>query len=176
MVHHPVYNRRREIISAAVTNLDIHDLGRLAATYGLARLFVITPLEDQQKLAQRILDYWIEGVGGKLNPDRSEALKTVTVVDDLSSALAEIEKCEGIRPLVFVTRAGLEGDTISYSHARKIIESHVPCFVLFGTGWGLADEIKQYADYALDAIRGRTGYNHLSVRTAAAIVLDRLLA
>jgi hypothetical protein len=47
--------------------------------------------------------------------------------------------------------------------------------LLFGTGWGLADEVLEAADALLPPLAGPSGYNHLSVRAAAAIVLDRLL-
>ncbi len=48
--------------------------------------------------------------------------------------------------------------------------------LVFGTGWGLADEVIQGADALLEPVRAReaTGYNHLSVRAACAIILDRL--
>jgi len=47
--------------------------------------------------------------------------------------------------------------------------------VLFGTGWGLDEAVFKEADYFLDPIEADTGYNHLSVRSAAAIILDRLV-
>jgi len=49
--------------------------------------------------------------------------------------------------------------------------------ITFGTGWGLADEIMQRADWLLAPIRSprADGFNHLSVRAAAAITFDRLL-
>ena len=49
--------------------------------------------------------------------------------------------------------------------------------VLFGTGWGLVDEVMDACDHLLpgvQAVPGRNGYNHLSVRAAVAIILDRL--
>jgi hypothetical protein len=46
---------------------------------------------------------------------------------------------------------------------------------LFGTGWGLTEELFDRADFILEPIKGSGDYNHLSVRTAAAIILDRLL-
>ncbi len=51
-----------------------------------------------------------------------------------------------------------------------------PYLILFGTGWGIAKEVMEKADYALKPIEGNTDYNHLSVRSAAAVVLDRLLS
>ena len=52
LVHHPVVNKRGEIIGSAVTNLDIHDIARTARTYGVAEYFIATPYEDQQNLVQ----------------------------------------------------------------------------------------------------------------------------
>ena len=50
-----------ETIASAITPLDIHDFARLGKTYGVRGFFVITPLEDQQVLAHRILRHWIAG-------------------------------------------------------------------------------------------------------------------
>lgn len=38
----------------------------------------------------------------------------------------------------------------------------------------MTPEMAQRADIVLEAIRGATDYNHLSVRAAGAIILDRL--
>ena len=48
--------------------------------------------------------------------------------------------------------------------------------LLFGTGWGLTVEVLGQADMVLEPIRGVGDYNHLSVRAAAAVILDRLRA
>lgn len=50
---------------------------------------------------------------------------------------------------------------------------HYPVYLIFGTAWGLDTEIMNKADTVPNLIRGITNYNHLSVRTAAAITLDR---
>jgi hypothetical protein len=47
--------------------------------------------------------------------------------------------------------------------------------ILLGTAWGLAQEVIDAGDGILPPISGLGNYNHLSVRSAAAIVLDRLL-
>ncbi len=47
--------------------------------------------------------------------------------------------------------------------------------VLFGTGYGLSDEVLKAADALLEPIGDPSDWNHLSVRGAVAIVLDRLL-
>ena len=47
---------------------------------------------------------------------------------------------------------------------------------MFGTGWGLDQSVFKGVDYVLDPINGIGEYNHLPVRAAIAIILDRLLA
>jgi hypothetical protein len=49
-----------------------------------------------------------------------------------------------------------------------------PLIILLGTGFGLAPAVRERADLALEAIHGSGDYNHLSVRAAASIILDRL--
>lgn len=39
---------------------------------------------------------------------------------------------------------------------------------------GLIEEVMESSDYILEPIRGKAVYNHLSVRAAVAIILDRL--
>jgi hypothetical protein len=58
--------------------------------------------------------------------------------------------------------------------AISALDGSVTCWGY--TGYGLADTVLEQADALLEPIRGRDGYNHLSVRSAAAILFDRLLA
>jgi hypothetical protein len=79
---------------------------------------------------------------------------------------------------VWVTAARNLGETLRLSEARARLEGDgKPVLVVFGTGWGLAGVVIAGADALLEPIRAReaTGYSHLSVRAACAIVLDRLL-
>jgi hypothetical protein len=48
--------------------------------------------------------------------------------------------------------------------------------LVFGTGWGLAAPVVEEAHAVLEPIRGPGPWNHLSVRSACAIALDRLRA
>jgi hypothetical protein len=57
---------------------------------------------------------------------------------------------------------------------QLLADLETPFLMLFGTGWGLTREVKDGSDYVLAPIEGK-GYNHLSVRSAVAIILDRLL-
>ena len=60
-------------------------------------------------------------------------------------------------------------------HPIERIRNEKPLLMLFGTGWGLSKEVLDIADHRLAPIQGASAYNHLSVRSAAAIILDRLL-
>lgn len=175
LVHFPVYNRNDEKIPSAITTLDIHDLARLARTYDVRRLFIITPLLDQQRLAKRVLKHWIEGYGSRYNRHRKEALECVSVVDSLDESIAWIQQMEGETPIAIATDAADHKErSISYAEARETIWRNQVVELIFGTAWGLHEEVIQQADRVLAPVSGRRGYNHLSVRAAAAIILDRL--
>jgi len=177
LMHYPVYNKRGEIIISAITNMDLHDLARLARTYGAERFYVINPLIDQQDLARRICGHWVDGHGAGYNKDRSKAMSLISVVSTLEEALSEIREKEGTSPILIATDARNDrGETVPYPFVRDIVTSHRASMVLFGTAWGMAKELIRDADYLLEPIMGVSSYNHLSVRTAAAITLDRLFS
>jgi len=175
LLHYPVYNRNGHVVCSAITNLDIHDIARAARTYGVSGFYVITPLEEQQLLLDRLIRHWREGYGARRNPDRRAALELVTVVASLPEALALITREVGAEPELWGTGATMAGPTLTYSAARERIHQGRPTVILFGTGWGLSREVLRLATYLLPPIRGATSYNHLSVRGAAAVILDRLL-
>lgn len=175
LVHYPVYNKNRQRIASAITNLDLHDLSRVARTYGVRKLYIITPLVDQQVLAGRILEHWKSGYGARYNPDRKEALELVRVCSSLEEAEGEIVGFEGVAPVLIATDASKqERKSLSYAAAKGLVRSSRLILLLFGTAWGLDREILERVDYVLDPITGGSRYNHLSVRAAAAIILDRL--
>ena len=176
LVHYPVYNKHQETIASAITPIDIHDFARLGKTYGIEGFFVITPLEDQQVLAHRILRHWISGYGARYNRHRKDALSLVRVASSLEIAVKEVKEREGDTITVVATDAAFQKDrAVSYETLARTIVSNDVVLLLFGTAWGLHEEVLQKADHILKPILGRTGYNHLSVRTAAAIILDRLI-
>ncbi|KJR96560.1 MAG: hypothetical protein VR65_27845 [Desulfobulbaceae bacterium BRH_c16a] len=175
LIHHPVVNKRAEIIGSAVTNLDIHDIARTARTYGILQYFIATPYEDQQQLVNELLAHWETGHGATYNPARREALSIVRLIDSLESAIAILtEKC-GKKPMVVATSATFRETTIGYSELGKKIREGEQVLLIFGTAHGLAPEVIQLADATLPPIKGGTEYNHLSVRSAASIIIDRLL-
>ncbi len=175
LVHYPVTNKRGEVVASAVTNLDIHDIARTAKTYGVSRYFIINPMESQKRLVDRIVSHWVTGYGVAYNPDRGRALATVTVVEDLNEAIRSIVEITKKEPTVVGTSARRGANTVDYHRLRTIIqEDHVPFLLLFGTGWGMTEQVKDLCTYMVEPIQGPGDYQHLSVRSAAAIVLDRL--
>jgi len=176
LVHYPVYNKKNEIIASAITTLDLHDIARLARTYDVKKFFVITPLDDQQELAKRVIKHWTRGYGAKYNRYRKEAIKLVVVVPSLERAVDAVADTEGETPLLIATDASRQEDrSISFERARAIIKQEHSVILLFGTAWGLDKTFMTMTDHVLEPISGRSEYNHLSVRTAAAIILDRLV-
>ena len=175
LVHYPVVSRIGETIGSAVTNLDLHDIARAGRTFGVTTYWVITPFREQQELADQIVGHWTDGPGGRTNLDRSDALSIIRVCAGLDDALAGATAHYGVRPWVLATCARRQDNTIGFAAARERIWQGEPVLLLLGTAWGLAPEILAGADGVLPPISGVTGFNHLSVRSAAAIFFDRLL-
>jgi hypothetical protein len=175
LAHYPVVNKRGDIIASAVTNLDLHDISRAAKTYGLKSFYVITPLKDQQVLAKRIIAHWTKGSGAEYNPARRSALETINVIDSVADATEDIKRLENRSPEIVVTSARGYPASVSYDAFRAELKNGRPYLLVFGTAWGLAEPFISEADFVLEPIMGSTDYNHLSVRTAAGIILDRLV-
>ena len=176
LIHYPVYDRRERVVSTALTTLDIHALARLAKTYGIKGLYIVTPLRSQQALAKRLIAHWVTGWGARYNPTRQEALALVKMADDLESVAQEIEREEGQRAKTVATAARRHPLARPFKEVAELLreKGDTPYLILFGTGWGMTKELIEQCNYVLEPIEGN-GYNHLSVRTAAAIILDRLL-
>ncbi|MGQ9630891.1 MAG: RNA methyltransferase [bacterium] len=174
VIHHPVYDRGRRVVATAITNFDLHDISRVAKTYGIKRYYVVCPIESQIWLANRIIDYWRNGPGASYNDTRRVAFETISVRTKLPEVVEEITSECGTPPKIVATTARERRGAIGYDRLRAVIFD-APHLILFGTGWGLVDEIIEGADFVLAPIKGRTDYNHLSVRSAVSIILDRLL-
>lgn len=176
LLHYPIYNKHMEVITTALTNYDLHDIARTARTYDVRTYFIIHPVEAQRRMASLIMDHWKTGAGSRYNPNRREAFEETALVPDLASAIAQIEKDCGQKPAVVTTDARVYPNTVSYRFMRKEIhEGTRPVLILFGTGYGMTREMMKEFDYILEPIYGCGSYNHLCVRSAAAIILDRLL-
>lgn len=175
LLHHPVRDRSGATITTAVTNLDVHDIARSVRTYDLAAYYVVTPIEAQRVLVERILAHFREGPGARRVPERSVALSTCVVVPSLEAALDDVARKTGTRPRTFATgaRPSAGRPALAYAEARERM-AETPSVILFGTGHGLAREVVEAADHVIAPIRAGASYNHLSVRAAVAITLDRL--
>lgn len=176
LLHYPVLDKNGKVVTTAVTNIDIHDIARSARTYGVRRFFVVTPVEALRVLARRIIEHWETGFGATYNESRKDALSVVRLAPDLDGAILDVERETGMRPrLVGTSARGTGGETSFASYREELDECDRPQLLILGTGWGLAPEILDRAELQLEPIRGVGPYNHLSVRAAAAIILDRLL-
>ena len=174
LIHYPVYNKNQEIVGSAVTNLDIHDIARAGRTFGVGAYYIVTPYADQRELVREIISHWQDGYGATYNKDRKEAFTRIHICEDLENLYTDVA-VGGIKPLVVATSAKTYDNTISYEKMREKIFQGEGLLLLFGTASGLADEALETVDVMLPPIGGYGEYNHLSVRSAVSIVLDRLL-
>ena len=176
LIHYPVFDKNQDVVATAVTNLDIHDIARSARSYGVSRYYIVTPVVEQQKLVEKIRTHWLEGWGATYNPKRKMALELLQTENSLDAALADIETRTGRKAKIIVTGAAGRANSVSFPGMKELIgndpEQHY--LLLLGTGWGLTEEVFRRGDYVLEPISGGGDYNHLSVRSAAAIMLDRL--
>jgi hypothetical protein len=175
LIHHPVIDKNGETIASAVTNLDLHDIARVCRTYGVNGYYVITPLKDQMVLVNRILGHWLNGVGSTYNPNRQQALALVRVKATVAEMISEITEAEGRRPKTVATTARRQVGSLSHRRLRDMLIDPAPIVLAFGTAWGLSDTFMADADFILDPLTGAGAYNHLSVRSAVSIILDRAL-
>lgn len=177
LLHHPIYDRQKKIVATNVTNLDVHDIARACRVYGIERYYIIHPMEEQLMFVSRLLDHWRVGDGAKFNPIRKTALTMVHTATSLEAAIRDW----GGEPITVATHARvLEGGRgISFKELRERIQADRDgqLFLLFGTGFGLTEEVMKGCTYILEPIRGASAddYRHLSVRSAVSICLDRLL-
>ncbi len=177
LLHHPVVNKEGRIVSTAVTNLDIHDNARSARTFDVASYHIVTPLDAQVELVTRILGHWREGFGAKRVPNRVDAMNLVHISRSFDDVLTAVKAERDVAPFVITTCARQREEVTRFGEMRRRMaeDASLPYLILFGTGYGLADEIFDRSDALLEPIGDPAGWNHLSVRSAVAITLDRLL-
>jgi hypothetical protein len=177
LVHYPTVNKQGAKVCTSVTNLDIHDIARTCRTFGFKHYFLVTPLQLQTELIARILNYWETDKAGAYNPDRFDALSIAKVVPSLEAARDYVTQSEGKSPILAATGANFlkAGQNVEVNapseYIAKCQEQASPGLVVFGTGYGLHAEALELCDLRLAPILGHAndGYNHLSVRSAAAL-------
>ncbi len=173
--HDNVLGRGDAPIHASVTQIDLHDFCRLCYTYGLGGFHCVTEIEAQHKICAEILRFWQEGYGKDYNPDRVRALDSLHLHHSFDSLLDFFGASGGPAPLLIGTSAQEQEKKLDFGSFSSIIErSGRPAVIQFGTSWGLSPGQLRRCDWVLPPIVGHNGYNHLSVRCAAAIIVDRL--
>ncbi len=131
-------------------------------------------------MAHKLLTHWKDGAGSAANPDRAEAFSKVKVFDDIESAVLDIEAQTGQCPRLAATSARLDRrkkaePALTYKEVQSWL-ANSPVLLIFGTGHGLAEEVLSKTEGILRPVRYLDDYNHLSVRSAVAIIVDRLIA
>lgn len=175
LLHHPVYNKRKDIVATCITGFDLHDIARAAITFGVKKYYVVNPLPAQRQFASRIVEFWMDEHSMEFNWTRAEAFKLISIKESLEEVVKQITEQNGQKPKIVGTSAKAKG-AIKFKDLKvEIQKSQTPYLILLGTGWGLADEVFEKMDCVLEPIVGNSDYNHLSVRSANAIILDRLL-
>ena len=177
-VHYPVLGKDGSVCASGFTALDLHDIARAARTYGIKKYLLITPVKEQREMAQRIKDHWTKGWGASYNEARSEAFSTLKICASLEGAIEWVREKEKKDPFTIATSAKKRPRSMGWvAVKRHIFEQDVPPLFLFGTSWGLAESVFEAASVTMSPLLGDSdGYNHLSVRSAVSIVLDRFFA
>lgn len=187
LLHYPMVNRKGELVTTAVTNMDLHDISRSARTFGVKKYFVVTPIEDQHELVGRILSHWQTDQSRQYHPHRVEAVSLIQLARDFDEVKAAIRAKHGQDPEVVMTDAKPFPNSVSYADYRRELANPArgekPMILVFGTGWGISETFYPEVHRILAPVYGpegaggdesEEGYNHLSVRSAVAIILDRL--
>jgi tRNA (guanine37-N1)-methyltransferase len=176
LVHHPIVDRNGAIVTSALTNFDIHDLARSTMTYGLAGYHIVTPITSQREKAEHIAKLWMADEQGE---HRAVALRLIRTAESVEAVIAALTEEHGEAPTVVATSARAD----SFAGAARRTSSDLlaeaslapaPLLLLLGTGWGLADQLIPSVSRVLAPIEGASPWNHLSVRSAGAVILDRL--
>lgn len=174
LIHYPVLNKQEEVITTSITNMDIHDISRTCMTFGVNKFFIVNPLESQLSLYTKLTSFWQGEAGQSYQADRARALEVTSYQYTLKDVIEEIKNQEGVEPIVITTTARKMNGQVYFNVISGSEFQDRPILLLFGTGYGLAQEVHRDADYILEPITGFSEYNHLSVRCAVALVLDRL--
>jgi len=182
LLHQDMISRDGSIVTTSLTMIDVHDIARSAATYGIRTVYIVHPSPHLRSLARTLTTHWTAGYGSTYNPNRSEALGAVSVVACLDEVLLDLSsRASGKPPRLIATSAKTAGAAkngggrMAFGEIFSLMNyEENPYVLMLGTGHGMSEALLARADYCLEPINGPTSYNHLSVRSACAIMLDRL--
>jgi len=174
LIHYPVVNKKGDSIASALTTIDMHDIARAGKTFGVKGIFIVTPLEDQKVLAQEVIDHWVLGVGGQLNPFRKQALELISITSSFDETVDRITRENGKPVISVATSAAAHKGAIGAESFSQKLDNKFSYVIAFGTAWGLSNDFIESCNNVLEPVKGTAGYNHLSVRSAVSILLDRI--
>lgn len=175
LLHDKMVDKTGRLVTTSVTLIDVHDISRSCRTYGVAQFFVVHPSQTIRALVRTVKDHWDGDFGSSYNPNRQDALGVLSIVTDLDEVIMHIERRTGKIPKLVATSARDGENRLAYEEFRHTLaQTDEEYLLMFGTGWGMSSELMARADIVLKPIYGPTEYNHLSVRAACAISLDRL--
>jgi tRNA (guanine37-N1)-methyltransferase len=178
LMHNDIDLKEGRIGNTSVTSIDIHDIARSSTTYGLETFFVVTNVIDKQKLVEKMLSFWVdEKIGGDYNNNRHQAVRGVQLHAEIEEVIDAITSQEGKKPIIIGTSARnvSSAESITYFDQTKVWKLGRPVLFLFGTGSGMSEKLLQKCDFMLLPLEGFSDFNHLSVRSAVAIILDKWL-
>ena len=175
LLHDKMHDKQGTLVTTSLTMIDLHDIARSSKTFGVNTTFIAHPSAALRKLANTLKNHWEEGFGATYNPNRKEALAGIEIVSSLDEAIHKIDLRTGKLPKIIATSAKEGEKRIDFTSMRETISDGDPYLLMLGTGWGMSDELLNRANYFLDPVRGFGTYNHLSVRSACAIMLSRLM-
>lgn len=174
LVHSPVVLAGHRTGMSSVTNLDLHDISRTARTYGMGTFYVATPAADQRALLTGIIRHW-ERAGVMGHENRLQALRMACPVESVEEAVSRMTESYGEEPFVIATTANWpkKPACVSFRDVRAMARKR-PVLILLGTAHGLSPKLVKACGAVLRPVRFMD-YNHLSVRSAAAIIADRII-
>jgi tRNA (guanine37-N1)-methyltransferase len=179
LMHTNVFVKKDVVGNTSITSLDIHDIARSSATYDITNYFIVSQLEDQQNILQTFLTFWRSEEGKEYNQSRFDAVNRVVPAMNLNDVIKQIKEKEGKDPIIISTSARFKDaekkKIIDFYSQGRIFSLGRPVLFVFGTAKGLSDDVIERSDFLLQPIVGMSDYNHLSVRSAVAIILDRWL-
>jgi hypothetical protein len=175
LLHEGMVDKTGKAVTTSLTLIDLHDIARSCRTYGIHTFYIVHPSPHLRTLAHTLMNHWQEGYGSQYNPDRKEALSDVCLVENFQELFVQHERRRGCKPTFVATSAKSGEGRITFRTMHEMLATAGKSYLLMlGTGWGMSEELLARAEFFLEPIVGPTPYNHLSVRSACAIMLDRL--
>lgn len=172
IVHHPCINRLGQEICSTISEHDVFDASRLSLTYNV-NIYVVNPKPAQRELCMRLLSH---GTDSNTRASARGLFTKTSYAADLETVIQQLTTEHGAAPFVVATSAKSSNGDVSFASVREHMQQGRHLLLLVGKAWGLSSSVLDAADARLTPIDSGSGYNHLSVRSALAILIDRLCA